>query len=143
MQSRSHSTYGADSTGVSSPREISSKPLRSFSTGTAWLASARFKRALTPLWDEGILRSEHGRGTFVQRIPPPRPEASDEKDAATALDAILTEIAVGLAQLSARLEAARALLEPQETSCLPEEVFQGNCGATSITSSATARTPTW
>ena len=26
--------------------------------------------ALEPLWNEGILRSEQGRGTFVQRIPP-------------------------------------------------------------------------
>jgi DNA-binding GntR family transcriptional regulator len=71
--------------------------------------------ALEPLWYEGILRSEQGRGTFVQRIPPPWPEVSDKNDAASTVDAILSEIAADLAQLGARLEAARALLNPEET----------------------------
>jgi DNA-binding GntR family transcriptional regulator len=66
--------------------------------------------ALEPLWIERTLRSEHGRGTFVQQVPPPWPEFSDEHDAASTADAILAEVAAGLAQLGARLEAARALL---------------------------------
>jgi DNA-binding GntR family transcriptional regulator len=72
--------------------------------------------ALEPLWNEGTLHSEHGRGTFVQRVPPPWPEPSGQEDSLTALDAILAGISADLAQLAARLEAARALLKAQKTS---------------------------
>lgn len=71
--------------------------------------------ALEPLWLERILRSEQGRGTFVQNIPPPWPEVSDENNAASTADAMLSEVVAGLAQLGARVEAARALLNPEGT----------------------------
>lgn len=71
--------------------------------------------ALEPLWLAHVLRSEQGRGTFVQSIPQPLPEASGKDDAASAAKAILSEVAAGLAQLSAQVGAARALLNPEET----------------------------
>jgi DNA-binding GntR family transcriptional regulator len=69
--------------------------------------------ALEPLWLEQVLYSEQGRGTFVQRIPPPWPEASDKDSAASSAEAILGEVAAGLAQLSARVKAVLALLNPE------------------------------
>jgi DNA-binding GntR family transcriptional regulator len=74
---------------------------------------ATIQTALDPLWNEGILRSEQGRGTFVQRIPAPPPEASAQKDVTAVLGEVLAEIAEGLAQLGARIDAARALLNPR------------------------------
>lgn len=72
--------------------------------------------ALAPLWDEGVLRGEQGRGTFVQRIPSPWPKAdADEKDVVAVVNTILAETVAALAQLGGRLEAARVLLGESAT----------------------------
>jgi DNA-binding GntR family transcriptional regulator len=74
---------------------------------------ATIQTALAPLWDEGVLRGEQGRGTFVQRIPSPWPEAgadADEKDVVAEASKILAEAVAELARLGARLEATQALL---------------------------------
>jgi len=74
---------------------------------------ATIQAALAPLWDEGILRGEQGRGTFVQRIPSPLLEAdadADEKDAVAVATTILAETVAELTQLSKRLETVQAIL---------------------------------
>jgi SRSO17 transposase len=69
--------------------------------------------ALEPLRLAHVLRSGQGRGTFVQSIPSHcrKPPTRTMQRAA---EAILSEVAAGLAQLSAQVEAARALLNPEE-----------------------------